>query len=137
AKDALQGVNLVGGLLAVNYLKDARSAIQLYALDGNKKEDIQLPGIGSAGGFGGKQNATETFYTFSSFNSPPTIFRYDFKTSKSTVWRETKVKFNPADYVVEQVFYPSKDGTKIPMFLTYRKGMKKDGNNPVLLYGYG
>ena len=137
AKDALQGVNLVGGLLAVNYLKDARSAIQLYALDGNKKEDIQLPGIGSAGGFGGKQNATETFYTFSSFNSPPSIFRYDFKTSKSTVWRETKVKFNPADYVVEQVFYPSKDGTKIPMFLTYRKGMKKDGNNPVLLYGYG
>lgn len=137
AKDALQGVNLVGGLLAVNYLKDARSVIQLYSLDGTKKEDIQLPGIGSAGGFGGKQNATETFYTFSSFNSPPTIFRYDFKTSKSTVWRETKVKFNPADYVVEQVFYPSKDGTKIPMFLTYRKGIKKDGNNPVLLYGYG
>ena len=137
AKDALQGVNLVGGLLAVNYLKDARSVIQLYSLDGTKKEEIQLPGIGSAGGFGGKQNATETFYTFSSFNSPPTIFRYDFKTSKSTVWRETKVKFNPADYVVEQVFYPSKDGTKIPMFLTYRKGIKKDGNNPVLLYGYG
>lgn len=137
AKDALQGVNLVGGKLAANYLKDARSVIYLYSLDGGNREEIKLPGIGTVGGFGGKQNATETFYTYSSFNTPPMIFRYDFKTSRSALYRSTKVKFNPDDFQVEQVFYPGKDGARIPMFLTHRKGLKKDGNNPVLLYGYG
>jgi prolyl oligopeptidase len=109
----------------------------MFSIDGKTSSEFPLPGIGTAGGFGGKQNASETFYSFSSFATPPSIYRYDLKKGTSEVYRTAKVKFNPDDYQVEQVFYPSKDGTKVPMFITYRKGLKKDGNNPVLLYGYG
>jgi prolyl oligopeptidase len=136
-KEALQGASLFGKQLIVSYLKDARTLVRMFSLDGKTTSEFPLPGIGTAGGFGGRQNASETFYSFSSFATPPSIYRYDLKKGTSEVYRTAKVKFNPDDYQVEQVFYPSKDGTKVPMFITYRKGLKKDGNNPVLLYGYG
>lgn len=121
----------------VTYMKDAYSKIRVYDLSGKHLRDVELPGIGTAGGFGGRQNDTETFYTFSSYNSPPTIYRYDMKTGKSSVFRETKVDFDGSQIEVKQVFYTSKDGTKVPMFLSYKKGIKLDGTNPTLLYGYG
>ncbi len=136
-ENVIQSVSMVGGQLVVGYLKDARTVIKIHDLTGKFVRDVELPGIGSAGGFGGKRNETETFYTFTSFTTPPSIYRYDMSTGKSTIYRTAQVKFNPDDYTVEQVFYPSKDGTKIPMFLSYKKGLKKDGSNPVLLYGYG
>jgi prolyl oligopeptidase len=99
--------------------------------------EVAFPGIGSADGFGGKTTDKETFYSFTGFTTPSTIYRYDMTTGKSTVFRQPKVDFNPADYETKQVFYASKDGTKVPMFLTYKKGLKLDGNNPTYLYGYG
>jgi len=121
----------------LNYLKDARTQVKLHGLDGKFEREIKLPGIGTASGFGGKRTDTETFYSFSSFATPPSIYRTDLKTGDTTLFRRAEVKFNPDLYEVKQVFYPSKDGTKIPMFLTMKKGTKYDGTNPVLLYGYG
>lgn len=136
-KEALQGVGTGGGNLFLNYLKDASSKIVQYDFNGKKIRDIKLPGIGSAGGFGAEVKDKEFFYTFSSFNKPPTIYRYQIASGKTTLYRNSEVKMNTADLVTEQVFFTSKDGTKVPIFLTYKKGLKKDGNNPVLLYGYG
>ncbi|MCV4655596.1 S9 family peptidase, partial [Escherichia coli] len=90
---------------------------------------------GTASGFGGRQKDTETFYTYSSYNAPPTIYRYDMKTGKSTLFRKSNVKFNPDDFEVKQIFYSSKDGTRVPMFIVHRKGLKLDGSNPTILYG--
>ncbi len=137
ADDVLTGVGLVGNQLIAEYLKDARSQVKLFAMDGRFLCDLELPGIGSAGGFGGKRTDTETFYSFSSFAVPPSIYRYDLITRKSTLLRRADVDFVPEDFVTDQVFYASKDGTRVPMFLTYKKGMKRDGSNPTLLYGYG
>jgi prolyl oligopeptidase len=138
SKDTLGGVSLINNnQFVLNYLQDAHTLIKIYDTKGQFIRDVQLPGIGSAGGFGGRRNYTETFYTYSSYNAPPTIYRYDLKTGKSTLFRQAKVKFDPSQYEVKEVFYPSKDGTKIPMFLTYKKGTKLDGTNPTLLYGYG
>lgn len=136
-KDTLNGVQMINDQFVANYLKDAYTNIRIYDKAGKHVRDVELPGIGSAGGFGGKQNATETFYSYSSFNAPPTIYHYDLKTGKSTVFRTTPVKFDGSKYEVKQVFYTSKDGTKVPMFLSYKKGLKLDGNNPTILYGYG
>ena len=111
--------------------------VRLFELSGKPAGDIALPGLGTASGFTGKRKETETFYNYVSYTEPQTVFRYDFKTGKSTVLFRPKVDFNSADFQTEQVFYQSKDGTRVPMFLTYRKGMKKDGTNPTLLYGYG
>ena len=133
----LQGANLVGNLFVCNYLKDAHTQIKMFSPKGEFVREVELPGIGSAGGFGGKRTDTEVFYSFSSFATPPSIYRYDMITGKSELWRQAKVKFNPADYEVKQVFYASKDGTKVPMFITAKKGAKLDGTNPTLLYGYG
>jgi prolyl oligopeptidase len=137
AKENLRGVSLVGNLFIAHYLKDARTQIKLYSLDGTFVREVELPGIGSAGGFGGKRTDTETFYVFSSFATPPSIYRYDLITGQSKLIRRANVKFNPDDYEVKQIFYPSKDGTKVPMFITAKKGLKLDGSNPTLLYGYG
>ncbi len=137
SKETLAGVDIVGNMFVTSYLKDAKSQVKMYSLDGTFVREVEFPGIGSAGGFGGKRTDTETFYSFSSFATPPTIFRYDLLTGKSTKLRQAQVKFNPDDYTVEQVFYPSKDGTKVPMFIAYKKGIKLDGTNPTLLYGYG
>ena len=135
--ETLIGVDIVANMFVATYLKDAKTHVKMYSLDGTFVREVEFPGIGSAAGFGGKRTDTETFYSFSSFATPPTIFRYDLLTGKSTKLRQAQVKFNPEDYIVEQVFYPSKDGTKVPMFITYKKGIKLDGTNPTLLYGYG
>ena len=111
--------------------------VKVFDLVGKHIRDVELPGIGTASGFGGKRDQQETFYSFSSFNRPPSSYRYDLATGKSELVRSAKVDFNPDDYEVKQVFFKSKDGTKVPMFISYKKGMKLDGTNPTLLYGYG
>ena len=136
-KDVLESVSLVGGRFIATWMRDAHSAIEFYDLKGRKTGALALPALGTAGGFGGRREDRETFYTFGSFTYPGTIYRLDLKTGKSTVFRAPKVAFKPADYEVKQVFYPSRDGTKIPMFLVHKKGLKLDGQNPTLLYGYG
>ena len=135
--DKLEDVDLVGERFVANYLHDAHSVVRLFELNGKAAGEIPLPGLGAAGGFTGKRNDTETFYSYVSFTEPPTIYRYDFNTSQSAPLFRPKVDFKSDDYTTEQVFYKSKDGTQVPMFLTYRKGTEKNGNNPTLLYGYG
>jgi prolyl oligopeptidase len=137
AKENLSAVGLVGNLFVAHYLKDARTQIKLFGLDGGLVREVELPGIGTASGFGGKRTDTETFYVFSSFATPPSIYRYNLVTGKSGLFRRSKVKFNPDEYEVKQIFYTSKDGTKVPMFVTAKKGIKLDGSHPTLLYGYG
>jgi prolyl oligopeptidase len=137
AKETLSDVNLVGNQFFAKYLKDAKTQVRIFGSSGEFYGEVPLKGIGTAAGFDGDRKDTETFYSFYSFATPPSIYRYDLKARKSTLFRQPKVKFNPTDYVVEQVFYHSKDGTRVPMFLSYKKGMKRNGNNPTLLYGYG
>ncbi|MEP7212753.1 MAG: prolyl oligopeptidase family serine peptidase [Acidobacteriota bacterium] len=135
--ETLGGVDFINDQFVLNYLKDAYTKIKIVDRNGKFVRSVDLPGIGSAGGFNGKRFDTETFYSYSSYNARPTIYRYDMKTGKSTLFRQAKVGFDTSAFEVKQVFYPSKDGTKIPMFLVYKKGIKLDGNNPTLLYGYG
>ncbi|HMG72559.1 MAG TPA: prolyl oligopeptidase family serine peptidase [Pyrinomonadaceae bacterium] len=136
--EPLQGTSTTGGKLFATYLKDVTTRAYVYSLDGKLENEIQLPGLGSAGGFGGRNDDKLLFYSFTSFNYPPTIFKYDIATKKSTVFRTVDIPgFKAADYEVKQVFYNSKDGTRVPMFITYKKGLKLDGNNPTVLYGYG
>src|SRR5688572_27623215 len=137
AEETLNGVQMINDQFVLNYLKDAYTKIEIFDKAGKLVREVELPGIGSAGGFGGKQKDTETFYSYSSYNSPPTIYRYDMKTGKSTLFRRAAVKFDGSQYEVKQVFFNSKDGTRVPMFLTYKKGLKLDGTNPTILYGYG
>jgi len=137
SKDALQGVNVVDDTFIASYLKDAKTEVRLYDMNGKFLRTVDLPGIGTASGFGGKRSDKETFYSFQSFTTPMTIFRYDMATHTSSVYRQPKVDFNPADFETKQVFYHSKDGTRVPMFITYRKGLKLNGKNPTLLYAYG
>ncbi len=137
AKESLQTVSLVNHSLICSYLRDAKTAIVIYDLDGNFVRNVDFPGIGSAVGFGGKKKHTETFYSYSSFATPPSIYRYDMLTGESQLLRRADVQFNPDDYEVKQVFYNSKDGTRVPMFIAHRKGVKLDGSNPTLLYAYG
>jgi prolyl oligopeptidase len=136
-EEPLGGVSTVGGKMFVTYLKDVTTRAYVYDLNGKLENEIQLPGVGSAGGFGGRKDSKFVFYTFSTFNIPPTIYRYDIKTRKTSIFRTPEVKFNPSEYEVKQVFYPSKDGTRVPMFITHKKGLKMDGTNPTLLTGYG
>lgn len=133
----LQGVNAGAGQLFVNYLVDATDRFYQYNYDGTNKREIKLPGLGSAGGFGGKEEDKVLFYSFTSFTYPNTIFKYDPKTGESTQFYQAKLKFNPEDYVEKQVFFTSKDGTRVPMFIVHKKGLKMDGNNPCYQYGYG
>jgi len=119
------------------YIKDAVSQIIQYDLTGKKEKEIQLPGLGSANGFSGKREEKETYFTFTSYVYPPTIFKYDINNSTSSVYKKPAIKYNSEDYESRQVFYISKDGTKIPMIITYKKGMEQNGKNPLLLYGYG
>jgi prolyl oligopeptidase len=133
----LQGVMYTGHRLVANYLSDAHSDIRIYDTAGKLVRNVALDGIGSAGGFGGRADDNETFYSFSSYATPPSVYRYDIATGEKSLVFRAKVAMNPADYEVKQVFYTSKDGTKVPMFLSYKKSLKLDGNNPTLLYGYG
>jgi prolyl oligopeptidase len=133
----LSGAAYLGNLFIAQYLKDAYSQVAVFTPDGKHVRNVDLPGIGTASGFAGKQTDTETFYLFSSFATPPSIYRYDVQTGESSLIRQAKVAFEPSDYEVKQVFYTSKDGTRVPMFVSHKKGLVLDGNNPTLLYGYG
>jgi prolyl oligopeptidase len=137
AKENLRSVEFVGNLFVAQYLKDAHAQVKMFEPDGTFVREVAFPTLGTASGFGGKRTDTETFYSFSSFATPPSIYRYDLLTGRSKLIRQAKVKFHPEDYEVKQVFYTSKDGTKVPMFLTAKKGVVLDGSNPTLLYGYG
>ncbi len=137
APETLARVSVVNHQFICSYLKDARSQVKIFGLDGRFIREVALPGLGSTGGFGGQRNDTETFYSFTSYTSPGTIFRYDLTTGTSTVFRRPEVDFNPDDYETRQVFFASKDGTRVPMFISHRKGLKLNGRNPTLLYGYG
>ncbi len=133
----LAGVSLVGDRLIASYLKDVATRVKVFSLDGRFIRHVELPGVGTAVGFGGRRTDTETFYSFSSIVTPPTIYRYDVATGASRLIRRAEVKFNPENYQLRQIFYRSKDGTRVPMFIAHRKGIKLDGSNPTLLYGYG
>lgn len=137
AAETLTGVSTLNQQFVANYLKDARSQIKVMNLEGRLVREIELPGLGSAGGFGGKRKDTETFFSYTSFNTPAIIFRHDMATRETTVFRQPKVAFRPEDYETKQVFYASKDGTRVPMFITHKRGVKLDGGNPTYLYGYG
>jgi prolyl oligopeptidase len=137
AEETLQSVSLFGDRFIITYLKDAHTQVKFFDLNGAFLKELELPGLGSAGGFGGKRSDRETFYSFTSFTTPPTIYRYDLERDESTIFRQPQISFNPDDYETQQVFYSSKDGTRIPMFITAKKGLVKDGNNPTYLYGYG
>ena len=136
--EPIQGVTTAGGKLFVTYLKDVTTRAEVHRLDGKLEQTVTLPGAGLANGFGGQRDDTFVYYVFNSLSVPPTIYRYDIAARASTLFREPKVPgYNAGAFETRQVFYPSKDGTRIPMFLVYRKGLKLDGTNPTLLYAYG
>lgn len=132
----LSGAEVIGGKLVLTYDKDASNHAFVYSTDGKLLHEVKLPSLGSVG-FSGDKDDNTAFYSFTSFTFPGAVYKYNVETNESTLYRAPKVDFNPEEFVTEQVFYPSKDGTKIPMFLTYKKGLKRDGSNPVFLYGYG
>ena len=129
--------NTGSGYIFASYMKDAVSFIKQYDYNGKLVRDIQLPGVGTAGGFGGKEKETTLYFSFTNYVTPGTIYTFDPKTGKSAIYQKPKVDFNSADYESKQVFYTSKDGTKVPMIITYKKGTKLNGQNPTVLYGYG
>lgn len=137
ADETLTQVSYVGNLFAASYLKDVKPLVKIYSPDGRFVRNVEFPAIGSVVGFQGKPSDTETFYVFSSFAVPPSIYRYDMIGGRSEVVRRAETKFNPDDYEVKQVFYQSKDGTRVPMFIAHKKGLKLNGSCPTLLYGYG
>ena len=133
----ITGISTAGGKMFITYIKDVTSRVYVYSMEGKLEKEVVLPALGSAGGFSGEREDKTVFYSFTSFTFPPTIYQYDIASGKSKVFRKPDVKFNPEDYVTKQVFYPSKDGTKVPMFIVYKKGLKMDGKNPTMLYAYG
>ena len=135
--ETLRSVSHIGGLLIANYLKDARTEIRRFKTDGNSLPPVKLPGLGTASGFGGKSDQTETFYYFTSFTSPGAVYRYDVTRNASTLLKAPKTQFDRDHYESRQIFATSRDGTKIPMFIVSKKNLKLDGNNPTLLYAYG
>ena len=136
SKGVLEDVQFADDKLVLTYSQDASTHLYVYSLEGKELNEIKLPTVGRAG-FSGKHGQKECFYSFASFTVPGTIYQYDMAQNKSTVYTEPKVKFDLGKYTTEQVFFISKDGTHVPMFLTYRKGLKHNGKNPVLIYGYG
>ncbi len=126
-----------GGYFFASYLKDAVSMVKQYDLEGKEIREIELPGLGSAGGFGAKREDTELYYSYTSYVYPPTIFKLQIAAGKSELYKQSGVQFDPTQYESKQLFYTSKDGTNVPMILTYKKGMELNGKNPTLLYGYG
>lgn len=137
AEETLEGVGLLNNQFVASYLKDAHTQIKIFDLNGAIGREVPLPGLGSAGGFGGKRYDTETFYSFTGFTTPTTIYRYNLVTGETSLFRQPQVDFNPADYQTRQVFYTSKDGTQVPMFITHRQGLELNGYNPTYLYAYG
>jgi prolyl oligopeptidase len=137
SEEVLEAVSLVADRFVVDVMKDASSRARIHTLDGKLEKEIELPGIGSAGGFGGRRSDRETFFTFTSFTTPATVYRYDFDKGRTEVFKKPRLHFDPSAFEVEQVFYESKDKTRIPMFLVRKKGTPRDGQAPVYLYGYG
>jgi prolyl oligopeptidase len=135
--DTLTGVSVIGSRFVCSYLKDARSVVRVHALNGQFEREVDLPGIGTVSGVEGRRESPEMFYAFAGFTTPGIIYRYDVAAGSSALWRQPKVDFDSAKYETRQVFYPSKDGTRIPLFITHRKGLKLNGRNPTYLYGYG
>ncbi len=133
----LESVNVINSMFVARYLRDAHSQVRIFDLAGKHLRDVELPGMGTVDGFRGQRKDKETFYSYTSYTTPPTIYRYDMVTGRSELFRKPKLAFNPDDYETRQVFYTSKDGTRVPMFITAKKGLKLDGSNPTLLYGYG
>ncbi len=136
-KNLLEGVGTAGGYLFASYLQDAQNQVVQYDYDGRLVREIVLPAIGTVGGFSGEEEDTELYYSLANYTAPATIYRYDIASGESTLYKSPEVAFDPALFVTEQVFYPSKDGTQVPMFITRRKDLKLNGENPCLLYGYG
>ena len=137
AKATLQGASRVGESLIADYLKDARSVVKVFGLTGKFIRVVPLPAIGTAGGFRGERGDNETFFAFTNYTTPGTIYRYDTASGEASIYRQPKLRFNPADYETEQVFFTSRDGARVPMAIVHRRGVKLDGNNPTMLYGYG
>jgi prolyl oligopeptidase len=135
--DAMVGAGIIGNMFVVETLQDAKTHIGLYAIDGTPVREVAFPGIGSADGFEGRRTDTESFYTFSSFATPPTTYRHDLLTGESTFLRRAEVDVDPEQFEVTQVFYRSRDGARVPMFIAHKRGLSLDGSNPTLLYGYG
>lgn len=135
--ETLDAVDVVADHFLARYLKDAHTQVRVLDLKGKHVRDVEFPGLGTASGFHGKRKDKDTFYSYVSFTTPALIFRHDVASGQSTLWRQPKLAFNPADYETTQVFYPSKDGARIPMFLSHKKGLVRDGSTPTLLYGYG
>jgi prolyl oligopeptidase len=136
-RSALEEVSYVGGRFIARYVEDAHSVVRVYERDGAVVGDVPLPGMGGVDGFEGEGHQTETFFGYTDYLTPRRIYRLDVPGNKSTLWREAHIPASTADYVTEQVFYASKDGTRIPMYITHRRSMVRDGNQPMLLYGYG
>ncbi len=136
-QDVLEGVHIIHDTFVANYMHDASSRLRLFALDGRMLKDLELPTLGSIGSISGERKDDEMFYAFTSFLYPTTIFRYDFKSGATSVFKAPTIDFDPSRYETKQVFYTSKDGTRVPMFVTYKKGLTLDGSNPTYLYGYG
>lgn len=136
-KEPLQQVSMIQDTFVAVYSKDAQSLIRRFNRDGKYLGQIALPGLGSAGGFAGRNKDSETFYAYSSFTTPATVYRYDFTGGTSEVFRKPKVDFDPERFTAKQVFYKSKDGTRVPMFIAHKKGLTLDGTAPTILYGYG
>jgi prolyl oligopeptidase len=137
AADTIQSVTVINQQFFVNYLQDASTRIKVFGLTGRFAHEVALPGLGSAAGFGGRRAETQTFYSYTSFTTPAVIYRYDANSGISTVFRQPQVAFDPANYETRQVFYRSRDGTSVPMFISFKKGIRLNGHNPTLLYGYG
>jgi len=137
SKDVIDSASYVGGKFVVNYMQDAKSVLALFAKDGSSLGTIALPGIGTVASVSGREDESELFFNFTSYTYPTTNFRADLATGKVEVFQAPKVAFDPAIYETKQVFYTSKDGTRVPMFITHRKGIKLDGSHPTLLYAYG
>ena len=135
--DAIEGCSLVGGKLFVSYLHNVASRIEVFTIAGKSLGEVLLPSLGTAGGLVGRWNSNEAFFQFRSYLMPPRIYRHDVATGKTELWAQPKVPFEPNDFDLRQVWYASKDGTKVPMFLFHKKGLKPNGQTPTLLYGYG
>ena len=137
AEETLRSISFVGNLFFASYLKDVAPRVRVFQTDGSHVRDVAFPGLGSVRGFGGRRSDTETFFRYSSFAQPESIYRHDAVTGETALWRQADADFDPHDYVVRQVFYESRDGTSVPMFISHRQDLELDGNRPALLYGYG
>ena len=136
-QEVLEGITLIGGKIVAEYMKDACSKAYIYDMEGKKLDELNLPGIGTLGGLNGHKDDNVAFYGYSSFTFPSTIYKYDIEKNESVIYRDPQVDFDASLYETKQIFYESKDGTKVPMFIVHKKGLEMNGKNPTLLYGYG